>query len=456
MRSSHLTCVRLCPFLLATAALAPAQVIVPPGFYVTSYPIGVQVTGLDIAPPGPFGERLFLSVSGSVRVVDTLSGSVTTFATGLATGSSAPSGIEFDEGTFGTGELFIAQNLGNVRQVDPSAAHSQFATGGGLNSCNDITFSDPTGPFGAYAFVSNGAFTGGSVSRVDANGSVTPFAAGANMTTALGLAFPPQGSAFGNDLFVADTSGQRVLRIDTAGTITVFASNLQGPTDLAFSTSTAFGDLLYVSDLTSDDVKTIDPQGNVAVFATGLAIDNSGWNGDILFDSFGDALYVANDTLLLRISGEPDIPFCHGNGAVVPCPCGNTAPLLARSGCLNSTGLGGRLDTLGSNSIAASSLAFRASQMPSTTYCILFAGSDLVPETVIGDGLRCVGGSIIRFGVMQANGAGSTSWGPGLNALLGWSPGTSLRFQVWYRDAFVGPCGTHFNVTNASQVTAAP
>lgn len=441
---------------VSLAVPSHAQVVVPAGFHVTLYPVSAQVTGLDLAPPGAFDERLYVSISGSIRVVDPLTSAVTTFATGLTTGVSAPSGIEFDEGTFGTGDIFVAQNSGSVLRIDPTGTVTPIAAGGGLFSSNEIALSDANSAFGPYAYVGNGTFTGGTISRVDAAGNVTPFAGGAPLATALGFAFPPHGSAFTPALYVADTSGGAIRRVDPAGVITTFVSGLAGPADVAFSRSTAFGDLLYVSDLGSDDIKVVDASGNVTVFATGFATDNAGWNGDILFDQFGDALYVADNTRLVRIADDPDLPFCYGNGAHLACPCGNTAPLLARSGCLNSTGLGGRLDTLGSSSLALNDLTFTASQMPSMTYCILFAGTDLVPEAVTGDGLRCVGGSIIRLGVLQANGGGVASWGPGLNATLNWASGSTLRFQVWYRDAFVGPCGTHFNVTNAAQITAGP
>jgi hypothetical protein len=77
-------------------------------------------------------------------------------------------------------------------------------------------------------------------------------------------------------------------------------------------------------------------------------------------------------------------------------------------------------------------------------------------RSFVFDPLVFIGGPIVRFGVRPANGGGSAVWGSGLNASLGWSAGTTRRFQVWYRDAFVGPCGSHFNLTHAAQVTAGP
>jgi hypothetical protein len=71
------------PVPAVLTSVASAQIVVPAGFNVTVYPIGMQLTGLGLAPPGPFDERLCVSVSGSIRVVDPLSGAVTVFASGL-------------------------------------------------------------------------------------------------------------------------------------------------------------------------------------------------------------------------------------------------------------------------------------------------------------------------------------------------------------------------------------
>lgn len=449
---------RLAPLFAAVLLTCPAraQLGVPAGFEVTVHHVGYQLTGLALAPPGPFAERLYVSMSGAIHVLDPLSGIVAVFATGLATGSGAPSGIEFDESTHGTGDMFVSQNSGSVLRLAPSGSVTPVASGGGLFSSNDLTLSAAASPFGPYTFVGNGTWTGGTISRVDSAGNETLFATGAPLVTALGLAFPPQGSVFGDFLYVTDTMGGAIRRVDPSGTISTFVTGLPGPADLVFSRNAGFGDLLYVSDIYSDDIKTFDASGNSSVFATGFNIDDGGWNGDMVFDSFGDALYIADDTRLVRIAHDPDLPYCFGNGAFIACPCGNTAPLNSRAGCVNSTGVGGRLDTFGSSSLARNDLVLSASQMPPLTYCVLFAGSNHIPESILGDGLSCVGGAFVPLGVRQADGSGGASWGPGINATLGWTAGSKRLFQVWYRDPFVGPCGTHFNLTNATQVTAGP
>jgi hypothetical protein len=65
-----------------------------------------------------------------------------------------------------------------------------------------------------------------------------------------------------------------------------------------------------------------------------------------------------------------------------------------------------------------------------------------------GDGLRCVGGGIIRLQVVMSDGSGNAFSNVGIAQAGGAQPGNPGFYQCWYRDPQNGPCGTGFNVSN--------
>lgn len=143
-------------------------------------------------------------------------------------------------------------------------------------------------------------------------------------------------------------------------------------------------------------------------------------------------------------------PFCFCPAALAP--CGN--PSLV-GGCSNSTGLGALLGASGSSSVANDDLVLVASQLPPSRPSLFFFGTVPVGPLPFGDGLRCAGGSIKRFGLGLNSPAGLKVSGTGICAAFGILPGMSPVFQVWTRDPG-GPCGTNFNTTNAYQVVFTP
>jgi hypothetical protein len=78
---------------------------------------------------------------------------------------------------------------------------------------------------------------------------------------------------------------------------------------------------------------------------------------------------------------------------------------------------------------------------------------------VFGDGLRCVGGTVVRLGT-QSN-VGGTSQYPAAGELpvsvrgLVSAPGVRT-YQVWYRNATAFCTAATFNLTNGVSVTWAP
>ncbi len=102
-------------------------------------------------------------------------------------------------------------------------------------------------------------------------------------------------------------------------------------------------------------------------------------------------------------------------------------------------------------------MAFAASQLLPGQPALLFVGVNAInggDGIPFGDGLRCVGGGVVRLGAQTPGGNGDANWGPGLGPTGGWTAGDVRRFQTWYRDpAPAGPCGSGFNLTNGVEVT---
>ncbi|MFT7670341.1 MAG: hypothetical protein ACI8X5_003049 [Planctomycetota bacterium] len=143
--------------------------------------------------------------------------------------------------------------------------------------------------------------------------------------------------------------------------------------------------------------------------------------------------------------------FCECAPATAP--CSNFAA--AGEGCLNSAGVGAVIVAGGSTSVIADDLDFAASQLAPNKPSLLFVGTT-APNggngLVLGDGLRCPGGAIIRLSVQFSDSNGDAAWSSGIGAAGGWAAGDTRYFQAWYRDALSGPCGSGFNLSNGLEI----
>jgi hypothetical protein len=70
-----------------------------------------------------------------------------------------------------------------------------------------------------------------------------------------------------------------------------------------------------------------------------------------------------------------------------------------------------------------------------------------------GDGLRCVGGSVVRLQVRTASAAGGSATTVDIASAGGVSAGDLLRYQLWYRDSVTTPCGSGYNLSNGIELT---
>ena len=151
---------------------------------------------------------------------------------------------------------------------------------------------------------------------------------------------------------------------------------------------------------------------------------------------------------------------CFGDGIdashAANCPCGNVGA--EYRGCANSVDpRGSRLRVSGRP--AHDNVVLHAADMPKTVACVFFQG-DGAADTVFGDGVRCVGGHIVRLRV-TSNSDGASSFpvaadATTLSARGGVSVGSGLTrsYQAYYRDAAAAFCPPEgFNVTNGVRIT---
>ncbi len=158
-------------------------------------------------------------------------------------------------------------------------------------------------------------------------------------------------------------------------------------------------------------------------------------------------------------SCNPGTVFCAGDGSGTACPCGNASALGGGAGCLNSFGLGGRLVASGSASVTADTLVLAGSRMPNAP-ALYFQGTSAQSGgagMVLGDGVRCAGGTVIRLGTKVNTGGVSQypSVGDPNVSVRGLIPGGggARYYQVWYRNAANFCTASTFNLTNGIEVT---
>lgn len=162
--------------------------------------------------------------------------------------------------------------------------------------------------------------------------------------------------------------------------------------------------------------------------------------------------------------------FCFGDGVMQNCPCGNNVPAGTASGCINSSGAGAVLSSTGTASVGADTLRFDVAGGPPGAFMILASGDNQLPAIAPGagipafDGLRCVGGNLIRHGgrILNAAGMNPSPWGgtgnppQGLIAQGGFGVGQTRHWQGFYRDFADQVCMSGRNFTNAASTTFVP
>jgi hypothetical protein len=203
--------------------------------------------------------------------------------------------------------------------------------------------------------------------------------------------------------------------------------------------------------------------GGVGVEAMAVVDDATGGGPDLFVAgtfSYADQIPAAG---LARWHGcsVPFTTFCSGDGSGTSCPCGNAG--LPGNGCANnSQPNGAHLAASGTASISADTLILTATGVTNGSG-LYFQGASQVSGgqgAVFGDGLRCVGGQVVRLGIIP--GSGNSSHYPRIGidqpvSTRGLNIAGSVRnYQLWYREtaSFCSPAT--FNLTNGVNLTWLP
>ncbi len=137
-----------------------------------------------------------------------------------------------------------------------------------------------------------------------------------------------------------------------------------------------------------------------------------------------------------------------------PCPCANNGAL--GHGCANSAQAPGAL-LVASGTTAPDTLLLTCTGTPAKALCQFLQG-DACTDARFGDGVRCVGGALVRLrstaslnGMCQFPDAGD----PSVSQRGGVAPGSGWErfYQTYYRNAAAAFCPPeNFNITNGVRV----
>ena len=171
------------------------------------------------------------------------------------------------------------------------------------------------------------------------------------------------------------------------------------------------------------------------------------------------------DVFLRELPAEPILAsFCPGDGSnpsVRDCPCANGGA--SGHGCANSAGTSARLAASGTTQPDTVVLATDG-MLPSVLNIYLQSDGSRLPGVAMGDGVRCLAGTIRRLAAKRASGGASQFPGPSdpsisaRSAALGdpLAPGSIRFYQTYYRDNSGSFCPPPFgggaNVSNAVRI----
>jgi hypothetical protein len=185
---------------------------------------------------------------------------------------------------------------------------------------------------------------------------------------------------------------------------------------------------------------------------------------------FAPARARAGEQILITLNPitEPSAVVCvPGEVGVPDCPC--TPPFFVPEpqsapghGCANSRFAGGAelaaygLAVVGPPPMNGSSLALAVSNVPDALTIFLEGDAFAPDQGLFGDGVRCIGGNIKRFGDQIASGGGASYPRRGqtpISVVVAATHGSTRWYQAIYRNANAGWCSpATFNATNAIEL----
>ncbi|OFW40135.1 MAG: hypothetical protein A3J28_06665 [Acidobacteria bacterium RIFCSPLOWO2_12_FULL_60_22] len=298
---------------------------------------------------------------------------------GAATSASvsSPSGVAVDA----AGNLYIVDSLNSrIRKVSPAGIITNFAGGafygfsGDGGPATNAGLRAPTGlaVVGGNLYIAD---TGnGRIRRVDPSGNIGTVA-GIGLVNFSGDGGPATGASLSNpesvevdatgNLYIADTGGNRIRKVSSAGVITTAAGNgtpafsgdggpatqssLDGPRGVAVDTA---GNL-YITDWLNERIRKVSPVGTITTVAGNGKFAFSGDGGPATAASFANEfmidvdsagnLYIAdeNNNRIRKVSPSAIITTVAGSGPAptINCPGGFSGDGgLATSATLNCPG----------------------------------------------------------------------------------------------------------------------
>ncbi|MBI5364460.1 MAG: hypothetical protein HZA53_14880 [Planctomycetes bacterium] len=226
----------------------------------------------------------------------------------------------------------------------------------------------------------------------------------------------------------------------------------------------ASGDFLHIGGIAAARLAKYDgqqwyPVGGGLNYRANVMVSHDDGSGPALFLS-GEFSQVgamtAYNFAVWRGCEAPVDAFCFGDGTTAECPCANRGAL--GRGCAWHNGPTGAV-LVASGAPDPDSIVLAASGMPLSAPSTVFLKGDQVLDAAIpfGDGLRCVGGSLIRLGT-KTNVNGNAQFpevgNPSISARGGTPPGSGMigYYQTWYRNAAVYCTPETYNVTNGVRI----
>jgi hypothetical protein len=158
--------------------------------------------------------------------------------------------------------------------------------------------------------------------------------------------------------------------------------------------------------------------------------------------------------------GDAGQPFCFGDGTGLPCPARNDG--LPGHGCENSAQRGGALLLAqGVARISDDSVVLDVGGLPRTTTVLFMqGGKPPFQPYVYGDGIMCLGGTTDRLAVKRTSDSTARFPGrgdPSLHRAGNLPPmGTTIHYQVLYRDEHPFATRAHFNLSNGWTISWLP
>ena len=158
----------------------------------------------------------------------------------------------------------------------------------------------------------------------------------------------------------------------------------------------------------------------------------------------------------------PQTASCFGDGTGGACPCGNFG--LPGTGCAHSQGASARIEAYGT--LAPQRVVLGAHGIVGGAFTMFLQSNATVAPVAWGDGLRCVGGTILRMASTYAV-AGDAYFPscPGWNSIPARSadlgdpigPGSTRHYLAYFRDPeptfCPAPAGSTWNATNVVTIT---